>query len=43
MQMCDRILVIHEREVKEQGTYEQLMVQNQVFVQLASGGEWSGW
>jgi ATP-binding cassette subfamily B (MDR/TAP) protein 1 len=42
MQMCGRILVIHEGEVKEQGTYEQLMVQNQVFAQLASGGEWSG-
>jgi hypothetical protein len=42
MQIRDWILVIHEQEVKEQGTY-QLMVQNQVFVQLASGGEWSGW
>jgi ATP-binding cassette, subfamily B (MDR/TAP), member 1 len=31
MQMCDRVLVVHEGEVKEQGTYEQLMALNGVF------------
>jgi len=42
MLMCDRILVVHEGEVAEQGTYEQLMERKGVFATLASGGEWVG-
>jgi ATP-binding cassette subfamily B (MDR/TAP) protein 1 len=42
MLMCDRIIVVGEGEVKEQGTYEQLMRKNGVFATLASGGEWNG-
>lgn len=40
MRMCDRILVIHEGKVAEQGTYEALMERKGVFATLASGGEW---
>ncbi|KAJ6597005.1 P-loop containing nucleoside triphosphate hydrolase protein [Mycena vulgaris] len=40
MQMCDRILVVHEGRVAEHGTYEQLMQRKGIFAQLASGGEW---
>jgi ATP-binding cassette subfamily B (MDR/TAP) protein 1 len=42
MRMCDRILVVHEGKVAEQGTYEELIARKGVFAQLASGGEWSG-
>lgn len=42
MQMCDRILVMHEGAVAEEGTYDDLMRQNGVFAQLARGGEWQG-
>ncbi|KAI0827383.1 P-loop containing nucleoside triphosphate hydrolase protein [Trametes gibbosa] len=40
MRMCDRIVVLHDGVVAEQGTYEQLMERRGVFAQLASGGEW---
>ncbi|KAI0772893.1 P-loop containing nucleoside triphosphate hydrolase protein [Trametes elegans] len=40
MRMCDRILVLHDGAVAEQGTYEQLMARRGVFAQLANGGEW---
>ena len=40
MRMCDRILVVHDGVVAEQGTYEELMEKRGVFAQLASGGEW---
>ncbi|KAJ7430740.1 P-loop containing nucleoside triphosphate hydrolase protein [Mycena galericulata] len=40
MQMCDRILVVHEGRVVEHGNYEQLMQRKGMFAQLASGGEW---
>ncbi|KAJ7271891.1 P-loop containing nucleoside triphosphate hydrolase protein [Mycena haematopus] len=40
MQMCDRILVIHEGRVAEHGSYDQLMQRKGLFAQLASGGEW---
>ncbi|OJT10679.1 Multidrug resistance protein 1 [Trametes pubescens] len=40
MRMCDRILVVHDGVVAEQGTYDQLMERRGVFAQLASGGEW---
>ncbi|KAF6757915.1 P-loop containing nucleoside triphosphate hydrolase protein [Ephemerocybe angulata] len=42
MLMCDRILVVGEGEVREEGTYEELMRRNGVFAALASGGEWNG-
>ncbi|KAJ2913175.1 hypothetical protein MD484_g7239, partial [Candolleomyces efflorescens] len=42
MLMCDRIVVVGEGEVKEEGTYEELMRRNGVFATLASGGEWNG-
>ncbi|KAI0356873.1 P-loop containing nucleoside triphosphate hydrolase protein [Trametes cingulata] len=40
MRMCDRIVVVHDGVVAEQGTYEELMERRGVFAQLASGGEW---
>ena len=40
MQMCDRILVVHEGRVAEHGSYDQLMQRKGLFAQLASGGEW---
>ncbi|KAF7294849.1 hypothetical protein MIND_01022800 [Mycena indigotica] len=40
MQMCDRILVVHEGRIVEHGSYDQLMLRKGVFAQLASGGEW---
>ncbi|KAH9000642.1 P-loop containing nucleoside triphosphate hydrolase protein [Lactarius hatsudake] len=42
MRMCDRIVVVHEGRIAEQGTYDQLVARRGVFAQLASGGEWSG-
>ena len=42
MRMCDRILVMHEGKIAEQGTYDELIARRGVFAQLASGGEWSG-
>ncbi|TFK31480.1 P-loop containing nucleoside triphosphate hydrolase protein [Crucibulum laeve] len=40
MRMCDRILVVHDGQVAEQGTYEELMRLKGVFADLANGGEW---
>ncbi|KAJ7219370.1 P-loop containing nucleoside triphosphate hydrolase protein [Mycena pura] len=40
MQMCDRILVVHEGRIVENGSYDQLMQRKGIFAQLASGGEW---
>ena len=42
MRMCDRILVVHEGVVAEDGTYESLMERQGVFFKLANGGEWMG-
>ena len=42
MRMCDRIIVVHEGKVAEQGSYEELIARRGVFAQLASGGEWAG-
>ncbi|KDR66454.1 hypothetical protein GALMADRAFT_1152567 [Galerina marginata CBS 339.88] len=42
MQMCDRIVVLHEGGVVEEGTYRELVDRKGVFAQLASGGEWVG-
>lgn len=40
MQMCDRIVVIADGRVAEEGTYENLVAKKGVFAQLARGGEW---
>lgn len=42
MQMCDRILVVHEGVIAEHGTYDELMERKGVFATLARGGEWVG-
>jgi len=42
MMMCDRIVVVSDGEVKEHGTYEELMEMKGVFAGLANGGEWIG-
>ena len=42
MRMCDRILVMREGKIAEQGTFEDLIAKKGVFVQLASDGEWTG-
>jgi ATP-binding cassette, subfamily B (MDR/TAP), member 1 len=42
MRMCDRILVVHDGEIGESGTYDQLMAKNGIFFGLARGGEWNG-
>ncbi|KZT32575.1 hypothetical protein SISSUDRAFT_1133093 [Sistotremastrum suecicum HHB10207 ss-3] len=41
MKMCDRILVIHDGVVAEEGTFDSLTRKKGVFSQLASGGEWA--
>ncbi|KAG1886662.1 P-loop containing nucleoside triphosphate hydrolase protein [Suillus subluteus] len=40
MKMCDRILVIEDGQVREQGTYESLVEGKGLFARLANGGEW---
>ncbi|KAJ6483529.1 P-loop containing nucleoside triphosphate hydrolase protein [Mycena vitilis] len=40
MQMCDRILVVHDGRIAEHGSFEHLMKRRGIFQQLASGGEW---
>lgn len=40
MQMCDRILVVHDGAIAEQGSYIELIEKRGLFAQLASGGEW---
>jgi ATP-binding cassette subfamily B (MDR/TAP) protein 1 len=42
MQMCDRILVIHDGAVAEEGTFGDLMQRRGVFFTLASRGKWAG-
>ncbi|PFH48426.1 hypothetical protein AMATHDRAFT_65547 [Amanita thiersii Skay4041] len=42
MQMCNRIILVDGGEVKEEGTYEELMEKRGVFATLAGGGEWIG-
>jgi ATP-binding cassette, subfamily B (MDR/TAP), member 1 len=42
MRICDRIVLISEGVVREQGTYEELMVRKELFATLARGGEWVG-
>ena len=40
MQMCDRIIVLQDGAVVEQGSYEGLMERRGEFFKLASAGEW---
>jgi len=42
MQMCDRILVVDQGEIVEDGTFERLMEMKGVFAGMAHGGEWIG-
>ncbi|KAF8625845.1 hypothetical protein AX17_006741 [Amanita inopinata Kibby_2008] len=42
MQMCDRIILVDGGEVKEEGTYDELMERRGFFATLAGGGEWIG-
>lgn len=41
MRMCDRIIVLNDGAVVENGSYEQLMRRGGVFAALARGGEWA--
>ncbi|KAF8508728.1 P-loop containing nucleoside triphosphate hydrolase protein [Hysterangium stoloniferum] len=41
MRMCDRIVVMQDGAVVEQGTFESLMEQRGPFFKLANAGEWS--
>lgn len=42
MQMADRIIVLDDGRVAEQGTYDQLMKSHGTFHKLATAGEWEG-
>ena len=42
MQMADRILVIDDGAVAEEGTYDDLMTRKGTFWKLATAGEWEG-
>lgn len=41
MQTCDRIVVMQDGSIAEQGTYASLMARRGAFFKLASAGEWS--
>jgi ATP-binding cassette subfamily B (MDR/TAP) protein 1 len=41
MRMCDRIIVVQDGDVVEQGSYEELMSRRKVFWSLATAGEWA--
>ncbi|KAG6898287.1 hypothetical protein C0992_000732 [Termitomyces sp. T32_za158] len=42
MQMCDRIVLVADGQVKEEGTFNELIRRKGLFATLASGGEWVG-
>jgi len=42
MQMADRILVIDDGGVAEEGTHDDLMIRKGTFRKLATAGEWEG-
>ncbi|KAG2360133.1 hypothetical protein BDR07DRAFT_1610978 [Suillus spraguei] len=42
MKTCDRILVVEDGQVREQGMYESLMESKGLFARLANGEEWVG-
>ncbi|KAJ7641490.1 P-loop containing nucleoside triphosphate hydrolase protein [Roridomyces roridus] len=39
MRMCDRVLVVHEGRIAEQGSYDELIQRAGVFAALVQGGE----
>ncbi|KAH7106808.1 P-loop containing nucleoside triphosphate hydrolase protein [Auriculariales sp. MPI-PUGE-AT-0066] len=41
MRMCDRILVVQDGHIVEQGSYEELMARRRVFYELTTAGEWA--
>ncbi|EJD51851.1 P-loop containing nucleoside triphosphate hydrolase protein [Auricularia subglabra TFB-10046 SS5] len=41
MRMCDRIVVVQDGQVVEQGSYDELMARRRAFFKLASAGEWA--
>ena len=42
MKMCDRIVVLRDGVVVEEGPWEQLVSRKGIFAELANGGEWVG-
>lgn len=42
MKMCDRIVVLRDGVVVEEGPWDQLVSRKGIFAELASGGEWVG-
>ncbi|KAG6917935.1 hypothetical protein DXG01_000372 [Tephrocybe rancida] len=42
MQMCHRIVVVSDGQIKEEGTFDELIRRKGLFATLASGGEWVG-
>lgn len=42
MRTCDRILVVQDGAIIEEGSYNALMERRGHFFQLANAGEWSG-
>ena len=42
MRMCDRVVVIEDGKVAEEGRFEVLVERKGLFAKLASGGEWLG-
>jgi ATP-binding cassette subfamily B (MDR/TAP) protein 1 len=42
MRMCDRVVLVCEGVVREEGSYEELMARKGLFAALACGGEWVG-
>jgi ATP-binding cassette subfamily B (MDR/TAP) protein 1 len=40
MRMCDRIVVVADGRVVEEGSFDELVARNGQFAQLARGGEW---
>ncbi|KAG6833643.1 hypothetical protein H0H87_002839 [Tephrocybe sp. NHM501043] len=42
MQMCDRIVLVSDGQIKEEGTFDELIRRKGLFATLASGGEWVG-
>jgi len=42
MQMCDRVVVMQDGRIAEEGKFEELLARRGVFAQLANGGEWIG-
>ena len=41
MRMCDRILVVQDGRIVEQGSYDELMARRSAFYELTTAGEWA--